>query len=158
MWEICTILDLICTILESVWLYYIIDMIFPRRDNFFCNKLSLLTLCIACSTTIVIIMNKIVLSSPYTVLVWMILGIVCSCVFWKGDILSASAIIGTYALLVFIYSIIMLSVMSLIGGEKLVYETTMEQGITRLYFLIIAQTGWSLINFSVIKWLKKEKF
>lgn len=156
--EICTILDLICTILESVWLYYIIDSIFSRRNNAFCEKkILLLTMCITCSATTVIAMNNIVLSSPYTTLIWMIMGIVFSCAFWKGDILSASAIIGTYALILLFYSIMLLSIISLIGGEELVYVITMEQGAMRFYFLVIAQTGWCMINFGVVKWLKKIK-
>ncbi len=157
--EICTILDLICTILESVWLYYIIDSIFPWRNNAFCvKKILLLTLCVVCSATTVITLNNIVLSSPYTTLVWMTMGIVFSCIFWKGDILSAGAIIGTYALLLLFYSIMLLSIISLIGGEVLVYVITMEQGVPRFYFLIIAQIGWSIINLGVVKWFRNRKF
>lgn len=155
--EISTVLDIICSVLESVWLYYIIDLVFERRSyRFYDKKSPLLVFCIICSAGAVIGMNNIVLSSPYTTLVWMIMGICFSCIFWKGDILSASAVIGTYALLLLFYSLIILSVINLIGGEELVYATTGVHGITRFYFLIIVQGGWSIINFGIIKWIKRK--
>ena len=158
--EITTILDILCTFLENFWLYSLINIFFSKRyinEKISIRKKLADIISIGVSGCVVIGMNFIVLTSPYTIFVWMITTIICTCFFWKCDLLSASAIIGMYAFILSIYSNVVITIVNILGGEELIYSITVNKGIFRFVFLIIYQFIWALINiFLIVKF--KEKF
>lgn len=156
--EITTLLDVICSFLETFWLYSFVNSFFQKRYiSEKINKREKLVniACIILSGSIVIGINYIVLTSPYTTFFWMFSGIVCTCIFWKSDLLSASAVIGMYAFVLFIYSNIIITIINAIGGKELLYSITVDKGILRLIFLLFYQAIWALINILLFKARKR---
>lgn len=154
------ILDIVYTFLEAFCLYSYIEIFYEKKyyNRFFCNsKLFRFGVSIVFYVMIVIILNSIVLTSPYTIVVLLLQNIIFICMFWKCDILNAIAVAGGYFLALSISGSLEVSVLGFIGGEKLIRYATDEQGLTRIIYLLICGTNWYVINVLLARWLRKNK-
>jgi len=157
--ELVSCIDIICTLLESFWLYFVVDTLFERKyfNNFFTrNKAIILLISILITSGIVTLMNSMVLVSPYTLIVMMLSMIICTWCFWKVDIQSAVAVIGMYVFCIYIYSGILIILIKSIGGIDLLSAITMEQGVERLVFLILYHMIWAFLNIILVYIIRKR--
>lgn len=160
MQKIIGILDILCSVLESFWIFLLIDVIFARQNakNIWSRyKGAVKFVCVLVSSGIVIIANQIALVSPYTVFIWATIVVVCSCQLWQCDFMEALGVVGMYTFLLFIFSNIVIAVVNGLGGERLLYKVTAAYGIYRLYFLLIYHIIWGMLNLLLYHLLRKIK-
>ncbi len=147
-------LDIVFTILEIFWIFFIIDIIFERKylNDFFERKRYIVPCfsIIFCSVSI-ICMNYIVLVSPYTLVVMTFLLTIFTRSFWKSDIQSVFAIIGGYIFLTYVYSCILIVLINMAGSTELLNAITTKKGIERLIFLVVYHIVWTIINLGIIR-------
>lgn len=155
--EIAIALNILCTISECFWIYCIIDILFKRRF-WEQNKWYLILFNVLCSTLIILMMNQRVLTSPWTLTMWIFYGVLSVCIFWRCDFFDAVAVIGTYCFCLLIFGNIQISITGLIGGNQLIEATTMQYGIHRVIYLLISGPIWFGLSFIFYKWLKKRGF
>lgn len=148
------LIDVICTFHEAFWLYYMIDAVFERRKpgN---NKWLLLGICIGIEMVLVLALNQIVLTSPYTAMAAMLETMLATCIFWKSDFIKAFIIPSVYLSVLMIVATIEISLTGMIGGDELIYQTTMEQNGIRAFYLLICGLIWFCINWFLYKWIQK---
>lgn len=155
-----TILDIFYTFLEIFCLYRYVNFFYEQknRKKFLKNRNHLFTiLLIICSVVIILGLNSIVLTSPYTVVVVLLLNIILIRTFWKCDIVNVVAIVGGYFLALSISGSIEVSLTGIVGGEKLILLTINEQGEARIVYMLLFGTNWYIINTLFLYWLKKRK-
>lgn len=153
-------LDIICTVAEAYYVYNYAEILFEHRvHNSFLerHKWSFFGMPIFIWVFIVVVLNSIVLTSPYTILMLLIYSIFSIWIFWRCDFPSAVAVAGGYLLALSISGAIEISVTGLIGGEELIRQTTAEQGGIRIIYLCLLGTYWFTVNILFAKWLKKRK-
>lgn len=158
--ELAAILNIFCTVSEFFWIYCIIDALFSRRFlnvNVIKNKWILIGVNVLFATIIILIMNQKVLTSPWTLTMWIFYGVLSACIFWKCDVLNAVAVVGTYCFCLLIFGNIQISILGLIGGNELIEAATMYQGIHRIILILIWEPIWITINYILYKWIKKKK-
>ncbi len=137
---IVTGLDLFSTFHEAFWLFWIVDIIFERRESsgrwIFRGRL-LPVLPVLFYAVIVIAMNNITeLTSPYTLPVVMINSMIWICMLWEADALSALAVVGCYSLILMLESLLLSAVFGNIGGAAVLQEAAYEKGLPRLLILV----------------------
>lgn len=138
------ILDVICTLNEVYYFYWIIGEILESRNV---NKIKAKkVLLIVVETTMVLGMNSIVLTSAYTTMMVLIYSCVTVLVFWKCDIFQAIALTGSYFLLILGKGIFEITIIGGIGGDTLIQKTMMKQGLERFIYLVVAgSTLWMIM-------------
>ena len=100
-----TLLDLLCSLNEVYWLYRWVDMLFSKRVYLFQSKLlkkGLYPGLFLSYLSVVFILNRVALTSPYTIPILAIINIVFVLAFWESDIAQAVAVIGVYFLVIFV--------------------------------------------------------
>lgn len=154
------ILDVVYTFLELVCLYRYMDIFYEQRDKrglWENGRPAVLGILIICNLLTVIFLNRIVLTSPCTVIVMLVECIVFMQIFWKCDVLNAIAIAGGYFFVLSAFGSLEISLTGLLGEEKLIDMTIKEQGTARIFYLLIFGTNWYILNTLFGKWLKKKK-
>lgn len=138
------ILDVICTLNEVYYFYWIIGEILESRNV---NKIKAKkVLLIVVETTMVLGMNSIVLTSAYTTMMVLIYSCVTVLLFWKCDIFQAIALTGSYFLLILGKGIFEITIIGGIGGDTLIQKTMMKQGLERFIYLVVAgSTLWMIM-------------
>lgn len=154
------ILDVIYTFLEIFCLYRYVGIFYERKkfDKLLENsKLISFGVPIVCYIVTVMLLNSIVLTSPYTIIVLVLQNIIFIWMFWECDILNAVAVSGGYFLALSISGSIEVSLMGFVGGSGLINMATEEQGIARIVYLLIFGTNWYILNTLFAAWLRKKK-
>lgn len=153
------ILNILGTIQECFFLYRLVDLMYEKRSSYFreYRRSRIMTwIMIGTMTLVVLGFNQVALTSPYTASIVFIQGIVCISLFWNCDVHGAIAVTGGYFLLVYIIGGTEVAVTGLIGGESLIYATTMENGIVRVIYLMILLPLHMGINQVIYIWLRKR--
>ncbi len=155
------IADVLNTANESFWVLYLANQLLPRRKE---DEKGGMRLAVALVGYVVLIIgaNQIVLVSPYTMLVAILYAIIVVSIIWKSNILIVLAIVNAYYAVFFIISLLEISVIGWLGGEKLLLYVTREQGTYRLFFIVICGFIWIMLNWlsnRIIPWriLREEK-
>lgn len=148
------ILDVLCTMNEVFWMFYLANHLLQRRK--FAGNRGLFICGIIGYVSLVISLNQIVLTSPYTTIIAILYMIICMSLLWKSDLLNSIAIVGAYFTAMFLVAILEMSITGWIGGDKLIEITTQRQGIHRCVYLVICGTIWLIINFFVNKKLGEK--
>lgn len=159
MQKVAELLNVIGTIGECFWIYCIIDILFERRvitKRFLKNKWGVILSNIIFAALIILIMNQQVLTSPWTMIVWVFYVVISACVFWKTELLSAMAVAGTYCLGILVVGIAEISLTGVFGGSELIELTTMRNGWHRVVYLLICIPVWWALNLFLTFWLKKK--
>jgi len=146
---VATFLDVVCTFNESFWLFQWVNILLKKRmfieQNAVYKKYCEWIIEI-CFVTIVICMNNITLTSPYTMIVIMLFSLFVVTCLWKSDVMQSIAIVGGYFFCMFLKGNIEISITGMIGQDVLIQETTAEKGIIRVVYLVISGGIWFLIN------------
>ncbi len=156
------ILEILCTINEAFWIFVLMEVLFDRRErfqksrNFFC-KYCILWGPVLLYFILVMALNQLTLTSPYTFIIAMLFSIVVVIVFWKSDLVLSIAIVGTYGLGLLVKDLIVMFVIGKIGGNSLIQKIAYEHGIERGCMLVIAGLSWFLSILLIYFWLKKKK-
>ncbi len=157
---IVTGLDLFSTFHEAFWLFWIVDIIFERRESsgrwIFRGRL-LPVLPVLFYAVIVIAMNNITeLTSPYTLPVVMINSMIWICMLWEADALSALAVVGCYSLILMLESLLLSAVFGNIGGAAVLQEAAYEKGLPRLLILVGSIVICFVMNLIIYRILRKK--
>lgn len=153
------IVDLICTFNEAFWMWRFVDMLYERRAWTGAagrRKWLLPGIMMGMEVLMIFIANQFVLVSPYTILILVVQSIVCSCIFWKCDILNAITVIGGYFFILSAVGLTEISLTGLMGGDDLIRQTTAEQGWIRIIYLLIAGSIWFGLSLCFYEWLKRK--
>lgn len=156
-----TLLDLLCSLNEVYWLYRWVDMLFSKRVYLFQSKLlkkGLYPGLFLSYLSVVFILNRVALTSPYTIPILAIINIVFVLAFWESDIAQAVAVIGVYFLVIFVKGNIEISLVGFIGGGKLVQKTCFEMGVPRIVMLSVSGIGLFLLNRLLLFWGRENEF
>ena len=156
---IADILNVFGTVLEAFFLYRLVDLFYEKRFAFFKqyrNSRMLTWLMIGCYVLIVLGLNQVALTSPYTVVISFIQNILCISVFWKSDVLEAVATVGGYLLILYVLGGTEIAITGLLGGDDLICATTMENGMTRVIYLVIIIPIACFVNQLVYIWFRKR--
>ncbi len=149
------IVDLACTINEAFWMWKFVDMLYAKRRSFDLHKWQLPAV-ITVYVLTVFLMNRIVLVSPYTILVMVVQGVVFSCFFWKCDVVNAITVVGGYLFVLCVVGLTEISLTGVIGGDDLIRQTTAEQGWIRIIYQLICGPIWFCLSYVLFKWLRKK--
>lgn len=155
---VATLLNIIVTYNEVFWLYQWVN-VFLYKKTFALNRGTgskfpewiIEVIYVA----VVLGLNHITLTSPYTVLVIMVMNLVCVLCFWKSDVIQVFSIVGGYFLALFAIGNIEISLTGVIGGEELIQATAIDQGTTRIIYMCIGIVVWYLINKCAVSYVKK---
>lgn len=153
-------LDIICTIAEAFYMYNYAEALFEHRIYIPLlerHKWLFFGIPIFLTTLIVFILNSIVLTSPYTVVVLLVQSIFTIWALWRCDFLNAVAVAGGYLLALSASGTLEISITGFIGGDELIRQTTAEQGGIRAIYLCLFGVYWFAVNISFANWLKKRK-
>lgn len=153
------ILNVFGTALEAFFLYRLVDLFYEKRFDFFKHyKYGRVLTCfmMVCYLLIVLGLNQVALTSPYTVLILFVQNILCVIIFWKSNLLEAIATVGGYLLILCVLGGTEIAITGFIGGDDLIYATTMENGIERVVYLIILIPIACLVNQLVYIWFRKR--
>ena len=153
-------LDVISTFLEIFCIYRYADVLFARRAEapFWERRRYLYpALPILSSALLTLALNSVVLTSPYTVLAVMVQSILTMWAFWRCSLFDSAAVVGTYLFALSFSGNIEIAVIGLIGGEDLIYLTTMVQSGERAVYLILLSSYWFALNMLFVRWLEKRK-
>lgn len=151
---IVTMLDWVFTFIEALGIFYLVNTLLGQR--FGSDKRygwGILGGCVIGYVAIVKTLNQIALTSPYTVIICMIFCMIATLIFWKSNLVSASAVVGGYFMVLTAVSLAEISVVGLIGGDELIEKCCMETGIERLTMIIICGLIWITLCFSVARWM-----
>ena len=131
-----TVLDVICTFNEVFWLFYIVNIVFEFRivekERY---RYKIMGGCIGVCILIVFISNRIVLTSPYTVLFLLTFTIPVVCIVWKSGVVGAIAVVGSYYLALAVEGVTGITLIGSLIGEELVLQIALSQGIPRIIYL-----------------------
>lgn len=152
------LMNVIATYNELFWLYRWINIFLEKKENMkarvvdkFADRI------ISCIYVFLVIgLNRIELTSAYTMIFLMISNVVLVILLWKSDIVQSLAVVGWYFFLLFLVGNIEISITGIIGGEKLVRLTTIEQGYHRIVYVMAGCAIWYLINKCGIKHVGKR--
>jgi len=153
-----TILDIVCTFNEAFWLFYIVNIVFEFRmveKEQYRNQI--IGGCIVIFMLIVFISNRIVLTSPYTVLFLLAFTIPMVCMVWKSDAVGAIAVVGSYYLALAAEGVTGITLIGGLAGEKLVLQIALSQGIPRILYLCFNGMLWLIICVVASQKIKKIK-
>lgn len=156
---VATIVDVICSFNEVFWLYQWVDLILHRRDiSFWRDGKTRGNECIFYAIYLVTVfcMNRIALTSPYTMVLTLIQNFAIIFLFWRSDFFQNVAIVGTYFFSLFLYGNIAISISGMIGGENLIRVTTMEKGLPRVIYLLLGGALWFCTNNGLLSYFKKK--
>lgn len=153
-------LDAVYTFLEIYCLYRYVDILYERKN--WCPFLKdhsrvLPGTLILCTVAMILFLNSIVLTSPYTVIVLVVQSTAFVCLFWRCSILEGTAIIGGYFLALSVCGSMEITLTGFIGGEELIRKTTDEQGLARIIYMLLFGTNWYVMNTLFASWLKGRK-
>lgn len=155
------VLDIIYTFLEIFCMYRYVDILYERRwgKGMFWGRRwwPFPGGVMICNMITSMVLNNIVVASPFTTMVVLIQSLLFVWLFWKCDILNAVAVVGGYFLALLISGNIEMSLTYLIGGDELIQATTGRQGGARAIYILIFGTNWYIINSLFASWMKKKK-
>lgn len=154
-----SILNVLGTVIECFFLYRLADLLYEKRSSYFRQyRRSRILTWIMIGTMVLVVLgfNQVALTSPYTASVIFVQGILCISLFWNCEVPGAIAVTGGYFLLLYILGGTEIAVTGLIGGDDLIYATTMENGIVRAVYLMILLPVNAGVNQLVYIWLRKR--
>ncbi len=153
------LLDIISTFSEIFCMYHYAEILFDHRlQGPFRGRHNQWYIVppVVLSALLTPVLNRIVLTSPYLTLVVMIQSVLTLWALWQCRLFDAAAVIGAYLFALTLSGNIEISVTGLIGGEELIYRTTMVQGRERVIYLILLSPYWFAVNMLFSGWLKKR--
>lgn len=156
------ILEILCTINEAFWIFVLMEVLFDRRERFQKSKNFFCKYCIPSGSILlyfilVMALNQLTLTSPYTFIAAMLFSIVVVIVFWKSDLILSIAVVGTYGLGLLVKDLIVMFVIGKIGGDSLIQKIAYEPSVERGCMLVISGSSWFLSILLIYFWLKKKK-
>ena len=133
------LLDTACTVLEIIWFILLADVLLERRWKHTDRNKDIISIIALILTYVVLVraLNSIVLVSPYTAVIVMVVMIPFVMVIWNTDFLAAVSCIGLFFVVLYALAIPTIMVTGWIGGDDLIYQTTAETGMIRFWYLII---------------------
>ncbi len=154
------LIDVFATFNEIYWLYQLVNIFLDIKDNFLGKKINynkLLKVIYVTYVLIVMSMNRIELTSAYTMLTIMIVNIMLTIAFWHSDLGEALAIVGGYFFGMFLEGNIIISLTGIIGGDELIKRCTGEQGLIRFFYLLFNTLIWYVLNKILYSILRMKK-
>lgn len=152
-------IDLLCTANETFWLYQWVNLLM-QKSAFIVERekrgVKAEYVLYALYVGLVFCMNRVVLTSPYTMVVVMAINFVAVLCCWNGDLLHTSAIVGGYFFVLFLKGNLEILITGIIGGDDLIRATTGEQGAIRVVYLLIGGSSLVLINLCLLKFMKRR--
>lgn len=145
---VAVVLDVICTYNEIFWLYKWVNIFLERRTlPVIKKKIEKIDWILwAAYVIIVFCLNRITLTSAYTMLIVMLMNLVAILCFWKCDMAQAFAADGGYFFALFLLGNIAITITGMIGGDELIQKCTAELGTARVIYLLVNGGLWYMIN------------
>lgn len=154
------LVDILCTYNEIFWMY--------RWVNFFLEKkISILRIGSGSRDVEKILkllyvitvycMNRIELTSAYTMVVIMLMNYIAVQYFWKSNLAQTSAVVGGYFFVLFLVGNIVISITGILGGDELILKSTGEMGVVRLIYLIFNGLLWYILNNCGLSYIRKKR-
>lgn len=150
-------IDLVCTTNEIFWLYQWVNLLMQKnafvvlREK---QRIKVEYILYALYVGLVFCMNRVVLTSPYTMVVVMAINFVAVLCCWNGDLIHTFAAVGGYFFVLFLKGNLEILITGIIGGDDLILATTGEQGVIRVIYLIISGSLLVLVNLCLIRFIK----
>lgn len=152
-------IDLVCTANEIFWLYQWVNLLMQKKAFVVLREkrgIKAEYILYALYVGLVFCMNRVVLTSPYTMVVVMTINFVAVLYCWNGDLMHTSAVVGGYFFALFLKGNFEILLTGIIGGDALIQATTGEQGIIRVIYLLICGSAWIPINLCLIRLIKNR--
>lgn len=142
------ILDVICTYNEIFWLYKWVNIFLKKKTLPLIKKKieKIEWILWAAYIIIVFCLNRITLTSAYTMLIVMLLNFMAILCFWKCDMVQAFAADGGYFFALFLLGNVAISITGMVGGDELIQKCTGELGTARVIYLFVNGGVWYIIN------------
>ncbi len=153
-------LDVISTLAETFCMYHYANILFDRRFQLPLQKHAekvYLSLPVILTTALILVFNNYILSSPYTVLVTVLQGLIFVCLFWRCDLFCSATVVGSYYFILIASGNLEMTIISLIGGDELLFNTINIQSQQRVIYLILASSYWFIVNMLIGNYLKKKR-
>lgn len=133
-------LNIFCTAAEGIWIWLLADTVFTKRtfvqENAFLRKW-LLLLCVSALSLLVLGMNQHRSASVYTGISMTAVCTVALLLFWRCDLLDCLSVVGCYFFFLLLVENVHISVIGLIGGERLLHRTAWQAGPERAVNLLV---------------------
>lgn len=154
------LIDIICTYNEVFWMYQWVNLclekkmyVQAKKDNGkgierFLQIIYVFT---------VFCMNRIELTSAYTMVVIMIMTFITVQLFWRSNLMHTSAVVGGYFFALFLIGNVVISITGMIGGDELILKCTGETGIIRFFYLIMNGVVWYILNWGCMSYIERKK-
>lgn len=157
--ELAVALDVIVSFNEIFWLYQWVNILLKKKEFIlqkFKKEKTLERILYFTYVITVFCLNRIALTSPYTMVVIIIQNLIAVYCFWQCDVVQLLAIIGGYFFGLFLVGNIEISITGMIGGDALIQATTSEQGIERVLYIIVFAPVWLILNWWLTNFVKKK--
>lgn len=153
------ILNVICTFSEAFFWFRYADLIYSRR--YFKSAFGRSRLVpgggIVIEMVITLLLNRIAVTSPYTVVVLLLVVMIYIYIFWDCNPVGALAVSGGYVLLIYLVGIVEIALTGMIGGDELIRLTTAEEGLYRAVYLVLCGLVWLSLTLFLTGKLKKVR-
>lgn len=156
---VATLLNIIATYNELFWLYQWVNIFFIKKEyikkSVKQDKIIDQVICWI-YVFLVIGLNQIEPISAYTMIFLMISNVALVRLLWRSDLVQSLAVVGGYFFTIFMIGNVEISLTGIIGGEKLIQQTTVEQGLHRIIYILIWCVLWYFINKCGTKFIRKK--
>jgi len=154
-----SVIDLACTANEIFWLYQWVNLLLQKKSFVMLREkrgIKIEYVLYALYVGLVFCMNRVVLTSPYTMVVVMAINFVAVLCCWNGDLIHVFAVVGGYFFALFLKGNLEILVTGIIGGDALIQATTGEQGLMRVIYLSVCGSALFVLNMCLIRFIKRR--